>query len=79
MPVLAELGVGERRFSELRQALPGITPRALALALRDLEAARFLRRDVLPTRPPSTVYHATRSGERLLNRGEDDLDARPRA
>ena len=60
VPVLAELRE-ERRFSELRAALPGITPRALALALRDLEAARLVRREVLPTRPPSTVYRADRA------------------
>jgi len=59
VPVLAELRE-ERRFSELRAALPGISPRALALALRDLENAGLVRREVRPTRPPSTVYRATR-------------------
>jgi DNA-binding HxlR family transcriptional regulator len=77
VPVLAELG-DARRFSELRAALPGITPRALALALRDLEDARLVRREVLPTRPPSTVYRATRRGAAVLGR-EDDLGARARA
>ncbi|MGC4111572.1 MAG: winged helix-turn-helix transcriptional regulator [Nocardioides sp.] len=59
VPVLAALDE-PRRFSELRGALPGVTPRALALALRDLEEVRLVRRDVLPTRPPSTVYRSTR-------------------
>jgi DNA-binding HxlR family transcriptional regulator len=77
VPALAELRE-ERRFSELRAALPGITPRALALALRDLETARLVHRDVLPTRPPSTVYRATRRGSTVLG-GEDDLGARPSA
>ena len=74
VPVLAALGDG-RRFSEVRAALPGVTPRALALALRDLEDARLVRREVLPTRPPSTVYRATRRGAAVLG-GEDDLGAR---
>lgn len=65
VPVLAELGA-ERRFSELRAALPGVTPRALALALRDLEAARLIKREVRPTRPPSTVYRATARGRRVI-------------
>jgi len=77
VPVLAELDDG-RRFSELRSALPGVTPRALALALRDLEDARLVRREVLPTRPPSTVYRATRRGAAVLGR-EDDLGPRARA
>ena len=74
VPVLAGLADG-RRFSELRAALPGVTPRALALALRDLEDARLVRREVLPTRPPSTVYRATRRGAAVLG-GEDDLGPR---
>ena len=75
VPVLAEL-VEPRRFSELRAALPGVTPRALAIALGDLETARLVRREVRPTRPPSSVYRTTPAGARLLGGGEDDLGAR---
>jgi DNA-binding HxlR family transcriptional regulator len=67
VPVLAELSE-PRRFSELRSSLPGVTPRALALALRDLEEASLVRREVLPTRPPSTVYRSTRRADALLGR-----------
>lgn len=67
VPVLAVLEE-PRRFSEVRAALPGVTPRALALALRDLESAGLVRREVLPTRPPSTVYRPTTRAERLLGR-----------
>ncbi|MGZ4339392.1 MAG: winged helix-turn-helix transcriptional regulator [Gaiellaceae bacterium] len=74
VPVLAEL-TEPRRFSELRSALPGVTPRALALALRDLETARLVRREVRPTRPPSTLYRATRHGAAVLGR-EDHLGPR---
>ncbi len=65
VPVLAELAA-ERRFSELRAALPDISPRALALALRELETERLVQRDVRPTRPPSTVYRATARGRRIV-------------
>jgi DNA-binding HxlR family transcriptional regulator len=75
VPVLVELHE-PRRFSELRAALPGVTPRALALALRDLEQARLVRREVLPTRPPSTIYRTTPRSA-ALGRGKDDLGARP--
>lgn len=63
VPVLAELGES-RRFSELRAAL-GATPRALALALQELERARLVQREVVPTRPPSTVYRLTVRGRRI--------------
>jgi DNA-binding HxlR family transcriptional regulator len=69
VPVLAELG-DERRFSELHASLTAITPRALALTLRQLEHAKLVRREVLPTRPPSTVYRPTARGRRV----QDALD-----
>jgi DNA-binding HxlR family transcriptional regulator len=80
VPVLAELDE-PRRFSELRAALHGVTPRALALALRDLELAGLVRRDVVPTRPPSSVYRTTRRGRLVLDLDgrEDDLGPGPRA
>jgi DNA-binding HxlR family transcriptional regulator len=64
VPVLAELGP-ERRFSELRVTLEEISPRALALALQELEAARLVRREVLPSRPPTTSYRPTAAGKRV--------------
>jgi DNA-binding HxlR family transcriptional regulator len=64
VPVLAELE-HERRFSELRAALPGVTPRSLALALQELEAAGMVRREVRATRPPSTAYGTTAAGRRV--------------
>lgn len=66
VPVLAELGEG-RRFSELRAALPGVTPRALALALRELEAGDLVSRTVLDTRPPSTLYRPTTAALRVTS------------
>ena len=64
VPVLAELG-DERRFSELQASLPGVTARALALALRDLEAAGYVTREVVATRPPSSRYRPTARGRRV--------------
>jgi DNA-binding HxlR family transcriptional regulator len=51
------------RFSELRAALGSVTPRALAL--QELEVADLVEREVLTTRPPSTVYRATPAGRRI--------------
>lgn len=65
VPVLASLSE-PRRFSEIRTAIPEVTPRALALALRQLEAAGLVRREVLPTRPPSTVYRPSRQATRIM-------------
>jgi DNA-binding HxlR family transcriptional regulator len=65
LPVLVAL---ERagRFSELRDALPGVTPRALALTLKDLQAAGLVERVVEDAAYPPTVrYTATRAARPL--------------
>jgi DNA-binding HxlR family transcriptional regulator len=72
VPVLAQL-MQPQRFSELRKSLATVTPRALALGLRDLESARLVRREVLPTRPPSTVYRLTPQARAILGRPRDGV------
>ncbi|HET6985406.1 MAG TPA: winged helix-turn-helix transcriptional regulator, partial [Kribbella sp.] len=64
LPILALL-TEERRFSELRSALPDTSNRALALALKDLESAELISRTVTTDYPPATVYGATPPGLRL--------------
>ena len=64
LPTLTLL-VEDRRFSELRRALPTVTPRALTLTLKDLEAAGLTTRTVTATYPPTTTYHATTPGLQL--------------
>jgi DNA-binding HxlR family transcriptional regulator len=60
MPVVLALSHdGGRRFSELRTALPGSTPRAMTLALKDLAGAGLLERTVTEDFPPATVYRLT--------------------
>ena len=62
MPVLAALAA-DRRFSELRGELPGVSPRALTLALKALADAGMVERTVLASYPPQTVYRlADRAG-----------------
>jgi DNA-binding HxlR family transcriptional regulator len=60
MPVAYLLGQGPRRFSELRQELPRVTPRALALSLRDMHDSHLVRRDVIDDHPPITSYRLER-------------------
>jgi DNA-binding HxlR family transcriptional regulator len=59
MPAVLELAEGARRFSELRTDLPGISPRALTLALKDLDTAGLVERTVTGDYPPATLYSLT--------------------
>ena len=58
LPVLAALDE-PRRFSELQAALPEATPRALALALKELQATGLARRTVTDAYPPAVLYELT--------------------
>jgi DNA-binding HxlR family transcriptional regulator len=70
LPILTLVADGERRFSELRKALPGTSNRALTLALKDLESAELLTRTVTTGYPPTTSYGATPAGLRLARAAE---------
>lgn len=56
LPVLHALARKPLRFSELKAALPGTTPRALSMALKELCAAGLVERRVLDGFPPRTEY-----------------------
>ena len=56
MPVVYALSEGPLRFSELRDRLEGISPRALTLALKELESAGIVERRVTDDYPPATSY-----------------------
>jgi DNA-binding HxlR family transcriptional regulator len=65
LPVLLSLGHGRERFSEIRQSLPGLTPRSLTLALKQLRQIDLISRLVSDGYPPSSRYRPTRRGRRL--------------
>jgi DNA-binding HxlR family transcriptional regulator len=67
MPVVYALSDEPLRFSELRERLEGISPRALTLALKDLEAAGVLERRVTDDYPPATSYRLAADTRRLAS------------
>jgi len=64
--VVATLGGGPKRFSELRRAIDGISQRMLTLTLRGLERDGLVDRTVTPTVPPRVDYALTPLGRTLL-------------
>lgn len=63
--VVRELVLGPKRFTDLTEALPKVTPSVLAQRLRELEEIGVLRRDTLPPPAASQVYELTPWGSRL--------------
>jgi DNA-binding HxlR family transcriptional regulator len=70
--IVALLGDGALRFSELRRAIDGISQRMLTLTLRGLERDGLITRTVFPgddherSWPPRVEYELTRLGGTLL-------------
>lgn len=63
--VVRELMLGQRRYTDLAEALPGIGTNILAGRLRDLEAAGVVRRTKLPPPAAVSVYELTAEGREL--------------
>jgi DNA-binding HxlR family transcriptional regulator len=64
--ILRELWLEERRFTDLRRALPGIAPNLLADRLRQLEHDSLVEQRELPAPAARTVYRLTDEGLRVV-------------
>jgi DNA-binding HxlR family transcriptional regulator len=56
LPILHALARKPQRFGEIKTALPGATPRALSMALKDLIGGGLVERRVLDGFPPRAEY-----------------------
>ena len=56
---------GTRRFGELRDALPGVSPKTLTERLRTMEQQGIVHREVFPVIPPRVEYSLTPLGRTL--------------
>jgi DNA-binding HxlR family transcriptional regulator len=63
--VVRDLLMGPRRYTDLREALPGIATDLLTARLRTLEEAGYVQRRKLPRPAAVTVYELTPSGRRI--------------
>jgi DNA-binding HxlR family transcriptional regulator len=63
--IVRELLRGPHRFTELRDALPGISPHTLTSRLRQFERHGIVLRTAYPEIPPRVEYRLTPLGEGL--------------
>lgn len=71
LPALLLVLRGVDRFGELQTALDGVTPRALAATLKELDGAGLIERLVMEGHPPHASYRPTRAARRLAPALED--------
>jgi DNA-binding HxlR family transcriptional regulator/putative sterol carrier protein len=63
--IVRELMLGQRRYTDLAEALPGIGSNVLATRLRELESAGIVRKTKLPPPWAVSVYELTERGREL--------------
>ena len=63
--IIMLLGVGPKRFNEIKRMVGGISQRMLTLTLRGLERDGLVTRTVFPTIPPRVDYELTDLGRSL--------------
>jgi len=71
MLVAVALGRGATRYNEAKAALPGITARALAIALKDLQSVDMAERTVDHGYPPAPNYSLSEKGQRFFGPLDD--------
>jgi DNA-binding HxlR family transcriptional regulator len=64
--VVRELALGPKRFTDLRQGLPGIATNVLSVRLRQLERDGVVTRRLLPPPAPAQIYQLTELGRELV-------------
>jgi DNA-binding HxlR family transcriptional regulator len=62
MLAVRELLLGPKRYTDLRDGLPGVGTNVLAVRLRELEDSGIIAREKLPPPAPATVYALTDDG-----------------
>jgi DNA-binding HxlR family transcriptional regulator len=63
--IVRELLGGERRFGQVMAAIGSISPRVLAMRLRELERCGLVTRTIYPEVPPRVEYALTEEGRTL--------------
>src|SRR5687768_537517 len=44
LPIIISIGVGNERFTDIQESIPGITPKVLAKELKELELHKLIKR-----------------------------------
>jgi DNA-binding HxlR family transcriptional regulator len=56
LPIIISIGVGNDRFTDIQESIPGITPKVLAKELKDLEQNELIKRTVVDDYPIKISY-----------------------
>lgn len=64
--ILYHLSKGDKRYSELKKAIPAITEKVLIQHLKQLESDKLVTREAKPVVPPFVTYGLSSAGKGLM-------------
>ena len=64
--IIYHLHTGDKRYSELKRAIPAITEKVLIQHLKQLEADQLIIREAKPVVPPFVTYKLSAAGKGLF-------------
>lgn len=64
--ILWHLAERPLHYMELQRRIPSATPKMLSQQLRDLEDCGMVHREVIPEKPPRTLYSLTAFGKSII-------------
>lgn len=56
LPIIISVSVGNNRFTDIQESIPGITPKVLAKELKDLEQHKLIKRVIVEEYPIKILY-----------------------
>ena len=56
LPIMLSLSVGNERFKDIQDSIPGITPKILSNELKELELHQLIKRTIIDDYPVKIVY-----------------------
>lgn len=56
LPIIVSVSLGNDRFTDIQDSIPGITPKVLAKELKDLEGHKLIRRTIVGDYPVKILY-----------------------
>lgn len=59
LPIIISVGVGNGRFTDIQESIAGLTPKALAKELKDLEQHQLIQRIIIEDYPVKISYKLT--------------------
>ncbi|PQA54972.1 winged helix-turn-helix transcriptional regulator [Siphonobacter curvatus] len=58
LPIIISVSVGNDRFTDIQNSVPGITPKVLAKELKELEEHKLIKRTIIEGYPVKISYQA---------------------